>query len=96
MNAENYIEYSIFLIFIGAALLATLALFARQAMIVAYIVLGMLLGPWGFKLISDAALIQDISGIGIIFLLYLLGLDLLPQQLLRMLGQALQVGRAHV
>ena len=91
MNAENYIEYSIFLIFIGAALLATLALFARQAMIVAYIVLGMLLGPWGFALISDAALIQDISGIGIIFLLYLLGLDLLPQQLLRMLGQALRI-----
>jgi Kef-type K+ transport system membrane component KefB len=91
MITEHSIEYSMFLIFTGAALLSTLALFARQAMIVGYIVLGMLVGPWGFSLINDAALIQDISNIGIIFLLYLLGLDLLPQQLWRMLGEALRI-----
>ena len=91
MIADNSIEYSVFLIFTGAALLTTLALFARQAMIVGYIVLGVLLGPWGFALISDAGLIKDISNIGIIFLLYLLGLDLLPQQLWRMLGAALRI-----
>jgi Kef-type K+ transport system membrane component KefB len=86
---ETSIEFSIFLIFTGAAVLATLALFARQAMIVAYIVLGILMGPWGIGLVNDAELIKDISNIGIIFLLYLLGLDLLPQQLWRMLGEAL-------
>ena len=91
MISGHSIEYSMFLIFTGAALLATLALFARQAMIVGYIVLGVLMGPWGLALISDAGLIQDISNIGIIFLLYLLGLDLLPQQLLRMLGEALRI-----
>lgn len=91
MDAGQSIEYSMFLIFTGAALLATLALFARQAMIVGYIVLGVLMGPWGFSLISDAGLIQDIANIGIIFLLYLLGLDLLPQQLWRMLGEALRI-----
>ena len=83
------IEFSIFLIFTGAAVLATLALFARQAIIVAYIFLGMLLGPWGLGAINDPETVQDISNIGIIFLLYLLGLDLLPQQLLSMLGEAL-------
>lgn len=86
---QNSIEFSIFLIFTGAAILATLALYARQAMIVAYIILGILLGPSGFALVTDAELIADISNIGIIFLLYLLGLDLLPQQLWRMLGEAL-------
>ena len=91
MFTDNPIEYSVFLIFTGAALLTTLALFARQAMIVGYIVLGVLLGPWGFSLINDAGLINDISNIGIIFLLYLLGLDLLPQQLWRMLGAALRI-----
>lgn len=82
-------EHSIFLIFTGAALLATIALYARQALIVAYILLGILLGPWGLALIDDAELIADISNIGIVFLLYLLGLDLLPQRLLTMLGEAL-------
>ena len=88
---EHSIEFSIFIIFIGAAIFATLALYARQAMIVAYILLGFLLGPWGIALISDAKLISDISNIGIIFLLYLLGLDLLPQQLWKMLREAIIV-----
>ena len=87
--AEPTIEYSMFLIFSGAAILATLALFARQAMIVAYIILGIILGPWGLGLVTDPALIKDVSNIGIIFLLYLLGLDLFPQQLWSMLGKAL-------
>lgn len=87
--ANTSIEFSMFLIFTGAAVLATLALFARQAMIVAYIVLGIVLGPWGLALVNDGKLIQDIANIGIIFLLYLLGLDLLPQQLWKMLGEAL-------
>ena len=86
MIAENTIEFSMYLIFTGAALLATIALYARQAMIVGYILLGIILGPWGVSLINDPELIKDISHIGIIFLLYLLGLDLLPQQLLKMLG----------
>jgi len=88
---EHSLEYSIFAIFIGAAILATLALLARQAMIVGYILLGILLGPWGLSLVSDPELIKGLSSIGIIFLLYLLGLDLLPQQLLKMFGEALHI-----
>ena len=89
--AEQSIEFSIFLIFTGAAIFATIALYARQAIIVAYILLGLILGPWGLGLVSDAELISDISNIGIIFLLYLLGLDLLPQQLWQMLREAVVV-----
>ncbi len=88
---EQSIQFSIFLIFTGAAIFATFALYARQAMIVAYIALGLILGPYGLGFISDAELISDISNIGIIFLLYLLGLDLLPQQLWQMLREAMVV-----
>ena len=88
---EQTIEFSIFLIFTGAAVFATLSLYARQAMIVAYILLGLILGPWGLGLVNDAELISEISNIGIIFLLYLLGLDLLPQQLWKMLREAMEV-----
>ena len=91
MIEEASIEYSMFLIFTGAAILATFALYARQAMIVGYILLGIMLGPWGLSLVNDPVLIKDISNIGIIFLLYLLGLDLLPQQLWQMLGEALKI-----
>ena len=91
MTTAPGIEFSIFLIFTGAAILATLALYTRQAVIVAYIVLGVILGPWGMSLVDDPELIADISHIGIVFLLYLLGLDLFPQELWKMLGEALWV-----
>lgn len=88
---SSQVIFSIFLIFAGAAVFATIALYARQAMIVAYIVLGLIIGPWGLGLIDDASWIEDVSEIGIMFLLYLLGLNMLPQQLWRMLGEALSV-----
>lgn len=84
---HNDILFSIFLIFCGAAVLATLALYTRQSLLVAYIVLGAILGPWGAKLVSDPNVIKDIGDIGIIFLLFLLGLNLQPQNLLKMLSQ---------
>ncbi len=85
------IIYSVFLIFTGAALLATLALFARQSMLVSYILAGVLLGPWGIGLVGDPGVIQEASHMGVIFLLFLLGLNLLPQQLLRQFRQTLPV-----
>ena len=93
MNAESVI-FSIFLIFTGAALMAALALYARQSLLVAYIVLGWLAGPWGLGLVRDADLIEGIGHIGIIFLLYLLGLNLHPQKLVRLLREALTVTAA--
>lgn len=85
------ILFSIFLIFTGAALLAAMALYARQPLLLAYILLGGLAGPWGFKLVNDAQIIQEIGHIGIIFLLFLLGLNLQPAQLVRMLREAIMV-----
>lgn len=82
------IFFNIFLIFTGAALVATAALFARQAMIVAYIVLGLVLGPSLLGWVSDATLLQKFSDIGIMFLLFLLGLNLHPQKLIALLREA--------
>ncbi len=77
---------SFFLIFSGAALLATVALYTRQPLLVAYIGIGMLLGPHALGWIPDAAFVEDTGEIGIIFLLFLLGLDLPPNKLRTMLG----------
>ena len=81
------IVFSLFLIFFGAAMIASLALTVRQSLIIAYIAVGLLIGPSGFSLIHDPALIQNISSVGIIFLLFLLGLDLDPKELFRMAGE---------
>jgi len=84
--------FSFFLIFTSAAVLATAALYTRQPLIVAYIAIGVLLGPSGTKLISEPALIASIAKIGIIFLLFLLGLDMQPSKLRNMFSRALMIG----
>ena len=83
--------FSIFLIFTGAALLATIALFARQSLLVAYIALGVLAGPSVTGLVADPHLIADLAHIGIIFLLFLLGLDLSPRKILGQMREAVGV-----
>ena len=76
---DNSIIFSIFLIFSGAAVFSTIALFTRQSLLVAYMLLGIIIGPWGLKLISDAEFVQGIGEVGIIFLLFLLGIHCLYQ-----------------
>ncbi|MBV32310.1 MAG: sodium:proton antiporter [Porticoccaceae bacterium] len=79
-----------FFIFSGAAILATLALFGRQPLIIAYIALGVLIGPYSLQWVTDIETISSISEIGIIFLLFLLGLDMQPKALVKVLRQATQ------
>jgi Kef-type K+ transport system membrane component KefB len=88
---QDPIVFTIFLVFTGAAVFATLALFARQSLLVAYIVLGALLGPSALGLVTDPVLIRSISEFGIMFLLFLLGLNLQPQELIRMVRKTTQV-----
>lgn len=85
---EASIVHSFFLIFAGAAVVASVALYTRQPMIIAYIALGILFGPSALSLINEPKLMDEMSHIGIIFLLFLLGLDMQPSHLINMLKKA--------
>jgi Kef-type K+ transport system membrane component KefB len=80
VDTQN-ITYVIFLIFTGTAVLSTFALLTRQSLLVAYIALGALLGPWGLGLLKNSEIIREAGNVGILFLLFLLGLHLQPQNL---------------
>lgn len=82
------IVFAFFLIFFGASVLATLALFTRQSLIIAYMLIGIIVGPFGLHLIPQTTTITSISKIGIMFLLFLLGLNLQPRNLFAMLRGA--------
>jgi Kef-type K+ transport system membrane component KefB len=82
---DGSVFYIIFLIFSGAAFLSTLVLYTKQSLLVAYILLGAMLGPWGLKMVSDITMVKQVGDIGIVFLLFLLGLHLQPQNLVHML-----------
>lgn len=82
------VTFSFFLIFSGAAVFASIALYTRQPLIIAYIALGACIGPYGLSLVPDLKLLSDIGHIGIIFLLFLLGLDMQPRALFATLRNA--------
>ncbi len=88
---DDSVLFTMFVIFFGASLLATFALYARQSLLVAYVLLGILCGPAVAGWISDATMIRELSHIGIVFLLFLLGMNLPPQKLIRMLGQTTRI-----
>jgi len=88
---EVHLIFAFFLIFTGSAIIATIALYTKQPLIIGYIILGALIGPYGLKYIENPDLLSQISEIGIIFLLFLIGLDMQPLNLWHTLKKATTV-----
>lgn len=86
MIANNMIV-ELIAIFAGAAIFSTLFLYLRQPIILAYIALGIVAGPLGLDLIANDAHIEELSHLGIILLLFLIGLSLEPNRLLHLFGK---------
>ena len=82
------IIFEVSAIIIGAALLGTLFLYAKQPIIIAYIALGVIIGPSGFALIERTDHIENISHLGVILLLFLVGLNLQPAKLIGLFKKA--------
>lgn len=85
---EHSLFFSFFIIFTGAAILATISLYTHQPIIIAYVLLGFIVGPSGLEWVTDPDLLNEIAHIGIIFLLFLLGLDMQPSSLVHVLKKA--------
>lgn len=83
MNLDTFIlELSV--IIVGAAALGTLFLYAKQPIVIAYIAIGIAVGPNGFALIDRTDHIEEISQFGVMLLLFILGLNLRPTKLIKL------------
>jgi Kef-type K+ transport system membrane component KefB len=83
----DHIILQFVLIFAGAALFATLFLYLKQPIILAYILLGIIVGPHGLGLINEPQQVEKLAHVGIILLLFLLGLNFQPAKLVGLLGR---------
>ncbi len=83
----EYFILEMAIIFGGASILGTLFVWLKQPIVLAYICLGMLVGPYGFGFMANSSHIDAVSRIGIILLMFLLGLHLHPRNLLKQLKQ---------
>jgi monovalent cation:proton antiporter-2 (CPA2) family protein len=64
--------------------------------VLGYLVAGMAIGPAGLRLVTDVGEIADIAGLGVIMLLFLIGLELRPQRLWVMRRSVLGLGTAQL
>jgi glutathione-regulated potassium-efflux system protein KefB len=95
MNEEKFlIQATIFLAaaVIGVPLLKRLGL----SSVLGYIVAGAAIGPWGLKLSGDVETVRAFAEIGIVLLLFLIGLELLPSRLWELRRSVFGLGAAQV
>lgn len=83
MNPEGVI-LQLGIVMIGAALLGTLFLWLRQPIILAYIAVGVILGPYGLALLPEHHQIEQSAQVGVMLLLFILGLNLQPAKLVHL------------
>ena len=83
----NEVFQDIAFVVIVSTILGWLSLLTRQPIIIAYIIAGVLLGPWGLKFITEIEFINEASNIGITLLLFLAGLSLHPRRLLELFSK---------
>jgi glutathione-regulated potassium-efflux system ancillary protein KefC len=70
------------LVYLGAAVLAVpLARLLGLGSIIGYLAAGIAIGPWGLRLVTDAATILHFAEFGVVLMLFLVGLELEPKRL---------------
>lgn len=86
------------LIYLGAAaLVVPIAMRLGLGSVLGYLIAGGIIGPWGLRLVTDAQSILHFAEIGVVLMLFIIGLELDPQRLWKLRasvfgGGALQMG----
>ena len=73
---EHGVAADIAICIIAAWIVAVVSQLVRQPLLLAYLVAGFAIGPHGFKWITDAHSIETISSIGLMLLLFMIGLEI--------------------
>lgn len=90
------IFFELTLVLIAAAMISYVLHFLKQPSIIAYIVTGLLIGPFAFYQLHHGEILQGLAEIGITLLLFMVGLDLDLSQLKRIGKAAVLAGLGQV
>jgi monovalent cation:proton antiporter-2 (CPA2) family protein len=85
------------LIFIGSSILMV-PLFHRLGFgsVLGYLMAGVVVGPYGLKLIYDSDSVMHIAELGVIFLLFVIGLEIQPRRLWNMKKDLIGLGGVQI
>lgn len=76
--------FDLSILLVVSAVLSYAAVLFKQPIIIAYILCGVLVGPWGIRWVEHIEFIEVVSHLGITLLLFLAGLCLHPQRLIQL------------
>jgi monovalent cation:proton antiporter-2 (CPA2) family protein len=81
-----------------AAAIVMVPVFQRMGLgaVLGYLAAGAVVGPWGFGFIDEIREIRHIAEFGVVFLLFLIGIELKPSRLWAMRRQVFGLGTAQV
>ena len=81
---------------LAVLLLGLLLRALRQPYVIGYLIAGIILGPHGYALITDSELLSRLGAIGVVLLLFFIGMEVSPRKLINnwkvaFLGTLLQI-----
>lgn len=94
-ESSHFMSYALVLL-LAAVIAIPLARRFRLGAVLGYLAAGALIGPSGFKLIGEAEQIGQISELGVVLMLFVIGLELSPQRLWVMRRQVFGFGSIQV
>lgn len=89
---ENNLLLAIFVLLAASVALVPLAKRWGLGTVLGYLAAGVLIGPYGLRLVNDSDLIRHIAEYGVVMMLFLIGLELQPSEVWRMRHQLLGMG----
>lgn len=97
MAAESDFGLGQAVVLLSAAVVAV-PLFRRFGLgsVLGYLAAGLLIGPFGLKLFSDAETLLHIAELGVVMFLFIIGLEMRPQKLWKLRRQIFGLGAAQV
>lgn len=78
---EHSLLFNVMIYLAAAVIMVPLAKRFALGTVLGYLLAGMLIGPWGLRLISGVEDILSLSEFGVVLLLFLIGLELEPKRL---------------
>ncbi|WP_419419580.1 monovalent cation:proton antiporter-2 (CPA2) family protein [Legionella sp. D16C41] len=93
---NNNLLIHVFIFLAAAAIIVPIASRFKLGSVLGYLIIGILIGPYGFKLLSNAEEIMNFAEFGVIMMLFLIGLELEPQMLWRLRKSIIGLGSLQV
>ena len=95
MNLHDFLFAAAILL---AATTVTVAIFKRIGLgsVLGLLAAGVVVGPWGFAVTDDVSELRHFAEIGVVFLLFIIGLEMRPEKLWSMRRSVFGLGTAQV